>query len=74
MAPRLDQMKILYIKTSIFDINSVQKDSEDVSAGIVFFLNPVHKKLVKNLMLNVARSTLTSPGTIRVNTQTVTVY
>ncbi len=38
---------------------------EDVSAGIGIFY-PIHKNFVRNLMSKLARSTLTSPGTIRV--------
>jgi hypothetical protein len=48
-------------------MSEVQKDSEDVGAGIgIFIYNPIHKNFVQNLMSKLARSTLTSPGTIRV--------
>jgi hypothetical protein len=50
-------------------LSEVQKDSEDVSAGIGKFLKILYisKKFVRNLMSKLARSTLTSPGRIRVN-------
>ncbi len=38
------------------------KRSGDLSAGIGFFLNPIHKNFVQNLTSNMARSTLTSPS------------
>jgi hypothetical protein len=44
--------------TSFFDIRSeVQKDLEDVSAGIDFLKNSMHKNFVRNLTLKLARST-----------------
>jgi hypothetical protein len=51
-------------KTSFFDIMSeVQKDLQDVSAGIGQFLKNLTKEnFVRNLMSKLARSTLTSPG------------
>jgi hypothetical protein len=53
----------------LFCILSIaQKDLKVVSAGKgFFFLNLVHKNFVENLMSKLARSTLTSSGTIRVN-------
>jgi hypothetical protein len=45
-------------------MSEVHKDSEDVSAGIGIFLNPIHKNFVKNLTSELARSTLTSLCTI----------
>jgi deoxyribodipyrimidine photolyase len=52
------------VKTSFFDVVSeVQKDSQDVSAGIGQFLkNLTYKNFVWNLMSKLARSILTSPG------------
>jgi hypothetical protein len=47
--------------------SEVQKDSQDVSAGIgQFFKSPIYKNFVRNLTSTLARSTLTSPGRIRV--------
>jgi hypothetical protein len=71
VAPRpelLQKYVIMYIKMSFFDVMSeTQKDLEDNSAGIGFFSkNLVHKNFVRNLMSKLARSTLTSSGTIRV--------
>jgi hypothetical protein len=56
------------VKTSFFDMSEVQKDSEEVGAGIgIFFIyNPIYKNFVQNLMSKLARSTLTLHGTIRV--------
>jgi hypothetical protein len=56
------------IKWSFFDVVSgVQKDSDDVSVGIGKFLrNPIYKNFVQNLKSKLVRSTLTSPGRIRV--------
>jgi hypothetical protein len=58
------------VKTSFFDIMSeLQTDLEDVSAGISNFfsyINPIKKNFVQNLRSKLGRSTLTSPGTIRV--------
>jgi hypothetical protein len=52
----------------IFDIMSkVQKDSKDVSALIGnFFIDMIYMNFVQNFMSKLTRSTLTSPGTIRV--------
>jgi hypothetical protein len=48
-------------------MSEVKKDWEDVSAGIDnFFLNPIYKNFVRNMTSKLARSTLTSGGTIRV--------
>ncbi len=48
-------------------MSEVQKDSEDVFAGIgIFFLIKLLYKFSRNLRLKSARSTLTSPGPIRV--------
>ncbi len=44
----------------------LKKICKVVAAGIVFFLNPVHKKCVSNVMSKSMRSTLTLQGTIRV--------
>ncbi len=56
------------IKTSFFDVMSeIQKDTEEVSAGIGNLKNLIYKNFVRNLMLKLMRSTLTSLGTIRVN-------
>jgi hypothetical protein len=52
----------------IFNVMSeVQKDSDDISAGIGKFLrNPKYKNFVRNLTSKLTRSTLTSLGRIRV--------
>jgi hypothetical protein len=52
------------IKTLFFDVMSeVQKDVEDVSAGIGQIKNNlINKNFVRNLTSKLARSTLTSPG------------
>jgi hypothetical protein len=52
------------VKTSFFDVMSeVQKDLEDVSAGIGQIKNNlIYKNIVRNLTSKLARSTLTSPG------------
>jgi hypothetical protein len=52
-----------------FDVMSeVQKDLEDVSAGIGKIKNNlINKNFVRNLTSKLVRSTLTSPGWIRVN-------
>ncbi len=52
------------IKTSFVDVMSeVQKNSQDISAGIgQFFKNQTHKNFVRNLTSKLARSTLTSPA------------
>jgi hypothetical protein len=48
-------------------VSGVQKDSDDVSVGIGKFLrNPIYKNFVQNLKSKLVRSTLTSPGRIRV--------
>jgi hypothetical protein len=48
-------------------MSEVQKDSEDVSAGIGIFLKiKLLNKFSCNLRSKSARSTLTSPGPIRV--------
>jgi hypothetical protein len=59
------------IKTSFFDVVSeVQKDSQDVSAGIGQIKNYLtYKNFVRNLTSKLARSILTSPGRIRVKGQ-----
>jgi hypothetical protein len=59
------------IKTSFFEVMSeVQKDSEDVSAGIGIFKKiKLLYKFSHNLRSKSARSTLTSPGPIRVKIQ-----
>jgi hypothetical protein len=51
------------VKTSFFDVMSeVQKDLEDVSAGIGQIKNNlIYKNFVRNLTSKLARSTLTSP-------------
>jgi hypothetical protein len=50
-------------------MSEVQKDSEDVSAGIGIFKQiKLLNKFSCNLGSKLARSTLTSPGPIRVNT------
>jgi hypothetical protein len=55
------------VKMSLFDIISeVQKDLEDVSAGKGQFKKIMNKNFVQNLMSKFVRSTLTSPGRIRV--------
>ncbi len=57
------------VKTSFFEVMSeVQKDSEDNSAGIIILkkIKLLHK-FSRNLRSKSARSTLTSPGPIRVN-------
>jgi hypothetical protein len=58
------------VKTLFFDVMSeVQKDLEDVSAGIhvgQFKQNPRYKNFIRNLTSKLARSTLTLPGRIRV--------
>jgi hypothetical protein len=61
MSPRPDKMDV---KTSFFDVLSkVQKDSQNVSAGIgQFKKNLTYKNFVRNLTSNLARSTLTSPS------------
>ncbi len=57
-------------RTSIFyAILEVKKDSEDISARIGIFINPIHKNFVRNLMSKLARSTLASPGRIRIKTE-----
>ncbi len=60
------------VKTSFFDVVSeVQKDSQDVSAGISQIKNNLtYKNFVRNLTSKLARSTLTSPGWIRVKIYT----
>jgi hypothetical protein len=56
----------MYINTSLFDIlYEVQKDLQDVSAGIGIFY-PVHKNFVGNLTSKLARSTVDMPSTNRV--------
>jgi hypothetical protein len=57
------------VKTSFFEVMSeVQKDSEDVFAGIGIFLKiKLLNKFSRNLRSKSAKSTLTSPGLIRVN-------
>jgi hypothetical protein len=59
------------VKTTFFDIISeVGKDLEDVSTGIGKFVkNLIYKNFVRNVTSKLARSTLTSPGRIRVNTK-----
>jgi hypothetical protein len=53
--------------TSDFDVvYKVIQELQEVSAGISIFLNKAHK-FSRNLMSKSARSTLTSPGTIRVH-------
>jgi hypothetical protein len=54
----------IVVKMSFFDVMSeVQKDLQDVSAGIgQFKKNPTHKNFVQTLTLMLARSILTSPG------------
>jgi hypothetical protein len=48
-------------------MSKVQKDSEDVFAGIsIFKINKLLNKFFRNLRSKSARSTLTSPGPIRV--------
>jgi hypothetical protein len=48
-------------------MSEVQKDSEDVFAGIgIFFKVTLFYKFSRNLRSKSARSTLTSPGPIRV--------
>ncbi len=56
------------VKTSFFEVMSeVQNDSEDVFAGIGIFLKiKLLNKFSRNLRSKSARSTLTSPGLIRV--------
>ncbi len=68
MAPRLDVWQKKKRQNVIFDVMSeVQKNSEDVSAEIgIVIKNPVHLNFVGNLTSKLARSTLTSPGTVRV--------
>ncbi len=72
MAPRPDflQKNIKKsVKTSFFEVMSeVQKDSEDVSAGIDILKKiKLLYKFSCNLRSKSARSTLTSPGPIWVN-------
>jgi hypothetical protein len=56
------------VKTSYFAVMSeVQKDPEDVFAGIGEKIYKVLNKFSCNLRSKSARSTLTSPGPIRVN-------
>jgi hypothetical protein len=57
------------VKTSFFEVMSeVQKDSEDVFAGLGILKKiKLLNKLSRNLRSKSARSTLTSPGPIRVN-------
>jgi hypothetical protein len=57
-----------YVKTGFFEVMSdVQKYSEDISAGIYIFKNDkVLYKFFCNLRSKSARSTLTSPGPVRV--------
>ncbi len=57
------------VKTSFFEVMSeVQKDPEDVFAGIgKKIIYKVLNKFPCNLRSKLARSTLTSPGPIRVN-------
>ncbi len=52
------------VKTSFFDvISEVQKDLEDVSAGIGLIKNNlIYKNFLRNLTSKLAMSTLTSPG------------
>ncbi len=52
------------VKTSFFDVMfKVQKDLEDVSAGMGQIRNNlIYKNIVRNLTSKLARSTLTSPG------------
>jgi hypothetical protein len=60
----------MYVKTSFFDVvHEDQKDLQDVSAGtgVFFIIYKVHEKFPLNFMSKSARSTLTLPGTIRVN-------
>ncbi len=55
------------VKTSFFEVMSeVQKDLEDVFAGTGKKKYKVLNKFSCNLRLKLARSTLTSPGPIRV--------
>ncbi len=54
----------MYIKTKFFILCMKKKKLQDVSAGIG--KNKVHNKVSCNLMSNSARSSLTSPSTIRV--------
>jgi hypothetical protein len=63
----MDRMEplILGLPKSSTVLPEVQKDLEDVSAG-TFFLNMVHNNFAGNFTSKLARSTLTSPGTIRV--------
>jgi hypothetical protein len=53
-------------KTTFLTLYEIQKDSEDVSAGISIFCHPIHKFFVMNLMSKSAGSTLTLPSTVRV--------
>ncbi len=61
------------VKTSFFEVMSeVQKDSEDFSAGIgIFFKIKLLYKFSCNWRSRSARSTLTSPGPIRVKSYIV---
>jgi hypothetical protein len=72
VAPRLDfwlKNVTKSVKMSFFEVMSeVQKDSEDVSAGIGILKKiKLLNKFSCNLRSKSARSTLTSPGPIRVN-------
>ncbi len=64
------------VKTSFFEVMSeVQKDSEDFSSGIgIFFKIKLLNKFSCNLRSKSARSTLTSPGPIRVKKSFVTFF
>jgi hypothetical protein len=65
------------VKTSFFDVaNEVQKDLQDVSAGIGNFQKNLCNKFSSNLMSKLVQLTWTSPSTIWVNnlSQVCTVY
>jgi hypothetical protein len=58
------------VKTSFFEVMSgVKKDSKDISAGIGILKKiKLLYKFSRNMRSKLARSTLTLPGPIRVNT------